>query len=131
MLDLSYVRSNLDRVAERLATRSGTPYLEPFRELDQKRRSVVTQSERLKAQVNELSVETGRLKREGADTTALQEQVRSKKSEMASLDEQVKALDSEFRDLLSGIPNIPHESVPVGKTEADKVEIRRVGQIGR
>ncbi len=128
MLDLNYFRNNFDRVAERLATRGPLPQLDQFRELDQRRRAAISQTEELKARVNEESAEIGKRKRAGIDTTEQQERVRALKSETASLDQQVKSLDDEFRELLAGIPNVPHESVPPGKTEADNVEIRRSGE---
>ena len=127
MLDLSFVRNNFTTVAERLATRGAIPGLDQFRELDQKRRAALTHTEQLKSQVNAESAEIGKLKREGADTSARQESVRTLKAQIASLDEEVKALDDSFRELLSGIPNLPHESVPVGKSADDNVEVRRVG----
>jgi seryl-tRNA synthetase len=127
MHDLSYFRANFDRIAERLATRSNPPNLDHFRELDQKRRAAISQSEQLQAQVNAQSKEIGALRKAGGDATSLQEQVRAWKSEIAGLDERKKALDDEFQQLLAGIPNVPHESVPVGKSETDNVEVRRWG----
>jgi seryl-tRNA synthetase len=127
MHDLSFFRTNFDSIAERLGTRAGVPNLDQFRDLDRRRRAAITQTEQLKARVNESSAQIGQLRREGKDTAEQQEQVRTLKAEIASLDEQVKALDGEFRDLLTGIPNLPHESVPVGKSEEDNVEVRRVG----
>jgi seryl-tRNA synthetase len=128
MHDLAYFRNNFDRIAERLAARGGALNLDGFRELDQKRRAAISEAEQLKAQKNAESVEIGRLKREGADTTERQKQIRALDERIASLDEQKKSLDAEFQELLSGVPNIPHESVPVGRSEADNVEIRRVGE---
>jgi seryl-tRNA synthetase len=128
MHDLSYFRNNFDRIAERLATRGPMPQLDQFRELDQKRRAAIFQAEKLKERKNSTTAEIQKLKREGVDTTELQKQMRTLGEEIASLDEQVKALEEPFRELLAGIPNIPHESVPVGKTEADNVEVRRYGQ---
>jgi seryl-tRNA synthetase len=128
MHDLSYFRNNFERIAERLATRSNPPNLDKFRELDQRRRSAITGTEQLQARVNEQSAEIGRKRREGADTTGQQEQVRALKAEIASLDDQKKAVDAEFQELLAGIPNVPHESVPVGQDAAANVEVRRVGQ---
>ena len=127
MHDLGHFRNNFEQIAARLATRNNPPNLDRFRELDQRRRSAITQAEQLKARVNEQSVEIGNRRKEGADTTAQQEQVRALKAEIAALDEQVKSADAEFKDLLTGIPNVPHESVPVGKDAADNVEVRRVG----
>jgi seryl-tRNA synthetase len=128
MLDLSFFRNNFDRVAERLATRANPPNLDGFRDLDRKRRASISEAEQLKAQVNAESTKIGELRRQGTDTAEQQERVRSIKSRIASLDEQVKALDEEFRELLAGIPNVPHESVPVGKDSEDNVEVRRVGE---
>jgi len=128
MHDLSYFRSNFDRIAQRLATRGDVSSLDRFRELDGKRRAAISQSEQLKARRNAESAEIAKLRREGADTTERQAQVRAIGGEIASLDEQVKSLDEEFRELLAGIPNVPHESVPAGKDSEDNVEVRRVGQ---
>jgi seryl-tRNA synthetase len=128
MLDLSYFRNNFDRVAERLATRANPPNLDGFRELDRKRRAAISESEQLKAQVNAESAKIGELRRQGADTAEQQEKVRGMKSRIAELDEQVKAADAEFNELMQGIPNVPHESVPVGKSSDDNVEVRREGE---
>jgi len=128
MHDLAYFRTNFERIAERLSARSNPPNLDKFRELDQRRRAAITQTEQLKARANEQGAEIGKRKREGADTTQEQEQVRALKVQIAALDEQVKAVDAEFQELLAGIPNVPHESVPVGKDAADNLEMRRVGQ---
>jgi seryl-tRNA synthetase len=128
MHDLTFFRNNFDGVAERLATRANVPNLDRFRELDRKRRSAIAQAEQLKARRNAESLEIQKLKREGADTAERQKQMRTLAEEISGLDEQVKSAEEEFRELLAGVPNIPHESVPVGKTEADNVEVRRVGE---
>jgi seryl-tRNA synthetase len=127
MHDLSFFRSNFERVAERLSTRGSVPNLEQFRELDQKRRAAISETEQLKAKVNAESAEIGKLRRQGLDTSSRQEEVRRSKERIASLDDQVKSLEGEFRELLAGIPNLPHESVPVGRDETENVEVRRVG----
>ena len=127
MLDLAYFRNNFDDVVKRLATRGTDLNLEPFRELDRTRRSLVTQSEGLKARVNAASTQIGQLKREGKDTAAQQEEVRTLKTEIAAIDERLKGVDDEFRSLLAGIPNVPHESVPVGRSAEENVEVRRAG----
>ncbi len=128
MHDLSLFRANFDQIAQRLATRGPIAGLEDFRELDRRRRAALTEAEQLKSRANAESVEIGKLRREGADTTGRQESMRAMKSAIAALDEQVKALDTEFQELLTGIPNVPHESVPVGKGAEDNVEVRRVGE---
>jgi seryl-tRNA synthetase len=128
MHDLSFFRSNFERVAERLATRGPVANLDRFRELDGQRRAAISETEQLKARVNAESAEIGKLRRQGEDTSARQEQVRTMKERIAAVDEQVKALDGEFRELLAGIPNVPHESVPVGPDASANVEVRRVGE---
>lgn len=128
MLDLSFVRNNFDRVAERLATRGNVPNLDQFRELDRDRRAAIARTETLKARKNAESVELGKLKREGADTTERQKELRAIGDEIAALDEVVKAADGKFQELLAGIPNVPHESVPVGRTADENVEVRRFSE---
>src|ERR1017187_3756814 len=103
MHDLSYFRSNFERIAGRLATRGNVTGLDEFRELDQPRRSAITKAEQLKARVTEQSAEIGKRRREGADTTGQQEQVRAMKAEIAALDEQVQYLDSRLQELLGSI----------------------------
>src|SRR5580692_7468196 len=128
MHDLSQFRANLDSIAQRLATRGFQLNVEEFRALDTERRAAVTESEQLKARKKSASAEIGKLRREGADTAELQREGRAMDERMTALDDKVKELDESFRNMLAGIPNIPHESVPVGKTAEDNVEVRRVGQ---
>jgi seryl-tRNA synthetase len=128
MYDLGFFRANLDSIAERLATRGFTLNLDEFRQLDAQRRQAVTEAEQLKAQRNSQSAEISKLRREGVDTSEMQQRVRSMGDRISELDEHVKLLDEKFRGLLAGIPNVPHESVPVGKTADDNVEVRRWGQ---
>jgi seryl-tRNA synthetase len=127
MHDLAFFRSHFDELARRLATRGTVAGLERFPELDGRRRAAISEAEQLKARRNAESAEIARLRREGADTTARQAEMRAIGQRISELDDQVKAADEEFRELLSGIPNVPHESVPAGRTEADNVEVRRVG----
>ncbi len=127
MHDLSYFRANFDRIAERLATRSNPPDLDQFRELDRRRRAAISQQEQLQARANAMSKQIGPLIKSGADVTVLQSEQRELKSQIAGFDEQKKAADEEFLQLLAGIPNVPHESAPVGRSEADNIEVRRWG----
>ncbi|MGD0499010.1 MAG: serine--tRNA ligase [Bryobacteraceae bacterium] len=128
MHDLSFFRSHFESIAARLAARGPIPGLDRFRELDRTRRAAISESEQLKARVNSESAEIGKLRRLGEDTAARQEQVRSMKERVAGLDEQVKSLEAEFQELLAGIPNVPHESVPDGKDAEHNLEIRRWGE---
>jgi seryl-tRNA synthetase len=128
MHELSYFRANLDLIAARLAARGFQLNVDEFRELDQRRRAAVTETEQLKARRNAESTEISKLRKQGIDTSEHQRQVREIGDRIAVLDEQVKRLDDEFREMLAGIPNIPHESVPTGASEVDNVEVRRWGQ---
>jgi seryl-tRNA synthetase len=127
MHDLNFFRSHLDEMRRRLATRGFTLDVEAFQDLDRRRRQCLTESEQLKAERNQATVEIGKLRKEGVDTTDKQQAVRAMGDRMAQLDQQAVKLDEEFRDVLSRVPNLPHESVPVGKSEHDNVEVRRWG----
>ena len=127
MHDLGYFRANFDAVAARLATRSNPPSLDTFRDLDARRRAAIRESEELKARRNSESQEIAGLRKQGVDTSEKQAAVREVGDRVAALDEQVRSLDKEFQDLLAGIPNLPHESVPVGRGAEDNVEVRRCG----
>ena len=128
MYELSFFRNNLDAIAKRLADRSFTLDLEAFRKLDSERRAALAESEQLKAKRNAESQEIGKLKKAGQDTAELQQKVREMADRMAQLDQTAEAADNEFRQMLAGVPNTPHESVPTGKSADDNVEVRRWGK---
>jgi seryl-tRNA synthetase len=92
---------------------------------------VITEAEELKARRNAESAEIAKLRKTGTDTTERQQQVREIGSRITALDEQIKGLDDQFGELVAGIPNLPHESVPVGRTADDNVEVRRSGEPGK
>src|SRR5271157_3125870 len=123
MHDLSYFRSNFDRIAQRLAARGDVSGLDRFRELDQQRRAAIAQTEQRRAEANRIGMAFSH-----HPSDSLRDEARRLRAEISSLDEQVKALEEAFRELLAGIPNVPHESVPPGKDAGDNVEVRRVGQ---
>lgn len=128
MHDLGWFRSNLEAVAARLASR-GFPFdIEEFRAIDRERRTAVTESETLKAQRNASSQEIAKLRKAGEDTTERQAEVREIGDRISALDERVKQLDEGFRERLAGIPNLPHESVPEGRSADDNREVRRFGE---
>ena len=127
MHDLGTFRQNLEAVAERLASRDFHLDVDAFRIADQQRRSALTEIEQLKAQRNAESMEIGKRKKAGEDTESLQAQVRAIGDRISALDEQVKSIDEEFKLMLAGIPNLPHESVPVGESADDNVETSKFG----
>jgi seryl-tRNA synthetase len=128
MHDLSFFRNNLASIEQRLATRGFKLDTGEFTELDAERRRAVTETEQLKALRNSESMEISRLRKAGEDTSERQQKVREIGDTITALDEKLKLLDDRFREMLSSIPNLPHESVPVGKSAEDNVEVRRVGE---
>ncbi len=127
MHDLNFFRNNLDAVAARLADRGFALDIDSFRTLDSERRAALTEAESLKAHRNAESQEIAKLRKAGQDTAERQQQVRSLGERIAALDDKAKALDDRFRELLAGVPNTPHASVPTGKSAEDNVEVRRCG----
>jgi seryl-tRNA synthetase len=128
MHDLGAFRANLDAIAERLATR-GKPFpIEQFREMDRRRCDAITETERLRADQNKLSREVASMRKQGLDTAELQAKSRAIGERISGLAAEAEAVDAEYRELLAGVPNIPHESVPVGSSATDNVEIRRAGE---
>ena len=127
MHDLSFFRNNLEAIRNRLESRGFTLDTEAFQELDRRRRQCVTESEQLKAERNQATAEIGKLRKAGADTAERQQAVRAMGERIAALDAEASKVDAEFRDVLARVPNVPHESVPVGKSEHDNVEVRRWG----
>lgn len=130
MLDLGFVRGNLEIVEAKLRARGAEPaaLLGDFRKLDQSRREAITASEQLKARRNELSQEVGALKRQGQDATALMEETRSLKDKLDELDKTAAALDEQMRLSLASIPNLTRDDVPAGKSEEDNVTVKTWGE---
>jgi seryl-tRNA synthetase len=129
MLDLAYVRENLTQIEEMLRRRGMDPgqVLSGFRQIDEKRRQLITQSETLKAQRNRASEEIAKLKKTGQDATAQMEQTKALRTQSDDLEKQAGEIDQEMRTMLAGIPNVPHESVPVGRSADDNKEVRKWG----
>jgi len=123
-------RANLDAIAQRLSTRGLTLPVEQFRALDARRRAAITETEELRRDQNAQSREIARLRKEGIDTAEPQRQSRELGERIAALATLAEEADAGYRELLSGIPNIPHESVPVGKSADDNVVVRTIGEPG-
>jgi len=130
MLDLGFVRGNLEKVEEKLRARGADPaaLLGDFRELDVRRREAITQSEQLKARRNDLSQQVGALKKAGQDATAVMEETRALKDRLDELDKTAATLDDEMRLSLAKIPNLTRDEVPTGTSEADNVTVKSWGE---
>jgi seryl-tRNA synthetase len=129
MLDLNFVRENLPLVEEKLRQRGMDPaaVLRDFREVDTQRRQAITEAETSKAQRNKASEEIAKLKKSGQDATAAMAQTKELREKISELEKTAGDLDARLRDILAGIPNMPHASVPVGHSAEDNVEVRRWG----
>ena len=127
MLDLSFVRDNLQLVKQKMRERGWRDSLEDFENLDRERRRLLKEAEALKARRNQLSEETASRKRQGLDASAQIAESRELGAEISRRDERAKACDEQLRELLRNIPNIPHASVPVGDGPQHNQEVRRWG----
>ena len=121
MIDLAFVRANLALVEEKLRNRGMDPavVLGSFAEVDRARRDAITRLETLKAQRNRLTEVIAKLRREGVDTTAQTEQTRTLKSETESLESSATVSDERLKEMLQSLPNLPQDSVPIGKSADD------------
>ncbi|MFC3883428.1 serine--tRNA ligase [Bacillus songklensis] len=130
MLDLKFLRANFAEVKEKMKFRGeDLTDLGQFEELDQKRRELITQTEELKSKRNEVSQQVAMLKREKKDADHLISEMRQVGDRIKVLDEELRTVEEALEKLLLSIPNIPHESVPVGETEDDNVEVRKWGEV--
>lgn len=129
MLDLAFVRDHLPLVEEKLRQRGMSPevILKDFDAIDQQRRAAITESETLKAQRNKATEEIARLKKDKQDATALINETKELREKIAEAEKLAEEADARLRNILIGIPNLPDDSVPIGASEADNVEVRRWG----
>lgn len=130
MLDLGFVRSNLELVEAKLRDRGQDPaeLLWNFRTLDAERRERITEAEQLKAWRNKLSEDVAKLKKSGQDATTEMEETRSLKARMEQWEAAASESEAKMRSILARIPNMPLADVPVGATEKDNKEVKRWGE---
>lgn len=130
MLDIKFVRENPDVVDKSCASRQNAHWdREQFFKLDELRRSTIVEVERLQAERNSASRQIGKLMQEGKkdEAQAAKERVAAGKARIAELEEQRASVEKQLHDLVSAIPNIPHESVPYGKDDSENKEVRKWG----
>ena len=129
MLDIQALRNDLDGVATRLATRGFELDTGKFAQLEAERKTIQTRTQELQAKRNSSSKLIGQAKAKGEDTSAIMAEVANLGDELKQLEAKLEQVQQELNAFLSVIPNTPHESVPVGKSETDNVEVRKVGSI--
>jgi seryl-tRNA synthetase len=130
MLDIKYLRANLEDVKNRLQHRGeDLEDFDKFEELDKRRRELLVESENLKSKRNEVSQKIAKMKKEKQDAQEMIVEMREVGAMVKKLDDELRGIEEELERILLSIPNIPHESVPVGETENDNVETRKWGEI--
>ncbi|MBU0690889.1 serine--tRNA ligase [bacterium] len=127
MLDIKFIRDNPEAVRSRIAARGEIPALDELLELDKRRRVLIEETDGLKARRNELSKEIAALSKSGGMITPLKEESREIGQRISEGDEELKTIQEAMKQTLLAIPNLPHETVPVGKTDADNELIRTWG----
>ncbi len=128
MLDIKYIRENPEDVKKRLLTRGDTFGIDRVRELDEKRRALIKETESLKEERNRVSREIGKLKKEGKPAETLIKQMQQVAARIKRLDDEVARCEEALHSLLLEIPNLPHPDVPVGKDATENVVVRTHGE---
>ncbi|MCR8851136.1 serine--tRNA ligase [Rossellomorea sp. SC111] len=130
MLDIKYLRNNLEDVKARLQHRGeNLEDFDKFEELDKRRRELLVESEDLKSKRNEVSQQIAELKKEKKDAQDMILEMREVGAMVKKLDDELRGIEEELERILLSIPNIPHETVPVGETEDDNIEARKWGEV--
>src|ERR1700692_714586 len=129
MLDLNFVRDHLPQVEEKLRQRgtNAAEVLKDFAAIDAERRQAITASETLQAQRNRASEEIAKLKKNGQDASAQINETKQLREQIQESEKKAAQQEARLREILTAIPNLPHDSVPIGKSAEDNVEARRWG----
>jgi seryl-tRNA synthetase len=127
MLDINLLRTDPDVVARRLADRPFALDIAAFRGLEDERKRVQGRTQELQAKRNALAKSIGQAKAKGGDVAALMAEAAAANAELEGLPKELEAVQARLHALLAVVPNVPHDSVPVGRSAEDNVEVRRVG----
>lgn len=130
MLDMKRLRKDFDDIKKKLAHRGeDISELDHFGELDERRRKLITEVEQLKAKRNEVSQQIPQLKKEGKDADSAIKEMRDVGDQIKAMDQELNEIEEKLQHIMLSIPNIPHESVPVGEDEDDNIEVRKWGEV--
>ncbi len=129
MLDLNFVRDHIPQIEQMLRNRGMNPdaVLKDFRTIDAQRRQAIQSAETVRAERNRLSAEIPKMQKAGGDASQLIADAKDMRVQIQELEKAAQEYDTSMSQVLVGIPNMPHESVPVGKSAEDNVEVRRWG----
>ncbi len=125
MIDARYLRANADKVKEAALKKGIELEVDDFLDVDEKRRDKLYQVEKLKNKRNTVSDEIGKLKRQGKDADDMVAEMKEVSQKIKKMDDEIKEIEEKIQEFLLTVPNIPHESVPVGEGEEDNVVIRK------
>src|SRR4030066_1444414 len=125
MLDLKFIRENPELVKKGIESKNERSRVDEILHLDKQRREILVVSEELKAKRNHVSQEIGKLKKAGQDASVIIAEMKSVSDKITEFDPKLKNIEEQLENILMYIPNIPHSSVPVGKTAAENVEVRQ------
>ena len=130
MLDIKVIRENPDRVKQAMKNRNGDydEIIDRVLACDEKRRELNSKADTLKAKLNQASKQILQIKKQGGDVSAILAEMNEIKAEIKGMDAEIAQVEAEQKELILSIPNIPNETVPIGKSDADNVEIRRWGE---
>lgn len=129
MLDLKFIRNNIEFLQGMLANRGSEDCLEEFEQLDAERSELLTKVEGLKHKKNNASAEVGRRKRNGENADDIIEEMSLVSKEIKEIDDKLSDIDEKIRNIQLSIPNVYHISTPIGKSDEDNVEVRKWGEI--
>lgn len=129
MLDIKRIRNNPEEIKRAIELKKENSNIDEFIEIDKKRRELLKEVESLKNTKNVQSENIAKLKKEGKDTTDLINRMKEVSDKIKGMESDVKEIDNKLNDILWTIPNVPHESVPIGDSDADNVEVRRWGDV--
>lgn len=125
MLDLKFIRENPDLVKQGIENKNEKSRVDEILGLDEKRRNLIAKTDELKSKRNQVSQQVGRMKKAGEDASSIIADMKAVSDEISLLDSQLKEVEENLNDLLMFVPNMPHSSVPVGKSAEDNIETRQ------
>jgi seryl-tRNA synthetase len=125
MLDLKFIRENPEAVKQGIKNKNEKDRVDEILSLDEKRRSLIAKTDELKAKRNQVSQQVGQMKKSGQDASGIIAEMKMVSDEITLLDSQLKEVEANLEDILMYVPNMPHESVPVGKSAEDNKEMRQ------
>jgi len=125
MLDLKFIRENPELVKQGIQNKNEKDRVDEILSLDEKRRKIISEAEELKAKKNQVSAKIPQMKKVGEDTTQIFAEMKNVSDKISELDNELKKVENDLNEILMYIPNLPHSSVPVGKTAEQNVEVRK------